>query len=50
MTVVTHTDLTTTADATLDGRAVWTAPVLECFEAVSAEVGGGPGGDMYFAS
>jgi hypothetical protein len=50
MTVVTHTDLTTTADEPLDKRAVWTAPVLECFEADSAEVGGGPGGDMYFAS
>ena len=50
MTVVTHTDLTTTADATPDGRAVWTAPVLECFDAVSAEVGGVIGGDMYAVS
>jgi len=50
MIVEPHSGLTTAPDAPLDGRAVWTAPVLECFDAESAEVGGGPGGDMYFAS
>jgi len=50
MTVVTHTDLTTTADAR-DGRAAWTAPVLERFDTVSAEAGpGGPLGDNYDVS
>ncbi|MDZ4362875.1 hypothetical protein [Brevundimonas sp.] len=50
MTFETHTELTNTADARLDGRAVWAAPVLECFDAVSAEVGGAIGGDEYAVS
>ena len=40
MTVVAHTDLTTTTDALLDDRAVWTAPVLQHFDTVSAEGAG----------
>ncbi|WP_322296886.1 hypothetical protein [Brevundimonas sp.] len=51
MTFVPHTDLTTTTDALRDGRAVWTAPVLERFDTVSAETGpGGPLGDNYDVS
>jgi hypothetical protein len=50
MTVETHTELPIIADTTLDGRAVWTAPILECFDVVSAETGGVIGADVYAAS
>lgn len=45
MTIVTHTDLTTTPDALLDGRTVWTAPTLQHFDTVSAGNSGGYGAD-----
>jgi hypothetical protein len=51
MTAVTHTELTTATDTLLAVRAVWTAPVLERFDTVSAESGpGGPLGDNYDVS
>jgi hypothetical protein len=51
MIVETPTDLTMTSDAPIGERAVWTAPVLQFFDVVSAEVGTNPyGGDAYASS
>ncbi|MDZ4362876.1 hypothetical protein [Brevundimonas sp.] len=47
MTVVPYTDLTTTPDVLLDKRAVWTAPVLELFDMVSAELGASLEADFF---
>jgi hypothetical protein len=47
MAIESQIDVTPTPNTPVDDRAVWTAPTLQFFEAVSAENGNYVGQDIY---